>query len=73
MGQAVQELPSLALPLLAGAIPPAEHLNHWPNCILLAMFLIYYVQRALISPFSDPRRKTHTIVRLYIGIRVLHL
>ena len=73
MGQVVQELPSLALLLLAGEIPPAECLNHWPNCILLAMFLIYYVQRALIFPFSDPSWKAHTIVRLYIGIRVLYL
>ncbi|KAJ8778450.1 hypothetical protein J1605_013637 [Eschrichtius robustus] len=64
---------SLALPLLAGPIPPAERLNHWPNCILLAMFLVHYVQRTLISPFSDPSWKAHTIVRLYIGIRVLHV
>lgn len=58
---AVQELPSRALPLLAGPTPPAERLNHWPSCILLAMFLVYYVQRALISPFSDPRRKARTL------------
>lgn len=44
---AVQELPSLALPLLAcaGAGAPAERLNRWPNCILLAMFLVHYAQR----------------------------
>ncbi|KAF4008696.1 hypothetical protein G4228_020485 [Cervus hanglu yarkandensis] len=43
---AVQELPSLALPLLAcaGAGAPAERLNRWPSCILLAMFLVHYAQ-----------------------------
>uniref|UniRef100_A0A8C9E2N3 Uncharacterized protein n=1 Tax=Phocoena sinus TaxID=42100 RepID=A0A8C9E2N3_PHOSS len=40
---AVQELPSRALPLLAGPTPPAERLNHRHNCILLAMFLVHYV------------------------------
>ncbi|KAM9680262.1 3-oxo-5-alpha-steroid 4-dehydrogenase 1 [Dama dama] len=50
---AVQELPSLALPLLAcaGAGAPAERLNRWPNCILLAMFLVHYAQRTLVFPF----------------------
>uniref|UniRef100_A0A8B9X8P4 3-oxo-5-alpha-steroid 4-dehydrogenase n=1 Tax=Bos mutus grunniens TaxID=30521 RepID=A0A8B9X8P4_BOSMU len=49
----VQELPSLALPLLAcaGAGAPAERLNRWPNCILLAMFLVHYAQRSLVFPF----------------------
>ncbi|KAB0349993.1 hypothetical protein FD754_014850 [Muntiacus muntjak] len=50
---AVQELPSLALPLLAcaGAGAPAERLNRWPNCILLAMFLVHYAQRIAIILF----------------------
>ncbi|XP_003134204.5 3-oxo-5-alpha-steroid 4-dehydrogenase 1 [Sus scrofa] len=48
---AVQELPSLALPILACAGAPAERLSRWPNCILLAMFLIHYAQRALVFPF----------------------
>ncbi|XP_070332562.1 3-oxo-5-alpha-steroid 4-dehydrogenase 1 isoform X4 [Odocoileus virginianus] len=49
----MQELPSLALPLLAcaGAGAPAERLNRWPNCILLAMFLVHYAQRTLVFPF----------------------
>lgn len=42
---AVQELPSLAVPLLACACAPAERLNRWPNCILLTMFLVHYAQR----------------------------
>uniref|UniRef100_A0A8C0CA21 Uncharacterized protein n=1 Tax=Balaenoptera musculus TaxID=9771 RepID=A0A8C0CA21_BALMU len=33
-----QELPSLAVPLLACA----ERLSLWPNCILLTTFLIHY-------------------------------
>ncbi|KAB1281337.1 3-oxo-5-alpha-steroid 4-dehydrogenase 1 [Camelus dromedarius] len=44
----LQELPSLALPLLACAGARAERLNRWPNCILLGMFLIHYAQRTLI-------------------------
>ena len=36
-----QELPSLAVPLLACA----ERLSLWPNCILLTLFLIHYAQR----------------------------
>ncbi|EPY72936.1 hypothetical protein CB1_064113005 [Camelus ferus] len=46
--QGQQELPSLALPLLACAGARAERLNRWPNCILLGMFLIHYAQRTLI-------------------------
>ncbi|KAJ8782399.1 hypothetical protein J1605_010107 [Eschrichtius robustus] len=37
-----QQLPSLAVPLLACA----ERLSLWPDCILLTMFLIHYAQRS---------------------------
>lgn len=42
---AVQELPSLAVPLFVCAGTVAERLRLWPNRILLAMFLAHYVQR----------------------------
>ncbi|XP_008053073.1 3-oxo-5-alpha-steroid 4-dehydrogenase 1 [Carlito syrichta] len=48
---AVQELPALALPLYQCALAPAPRLQSWPNCILLAMYLVHYVQRTLIYPF----------------------
>ncbi|XP_017401488.1 3-oxo-5-alpha-steroid 4-dehydrogenase 1 isoform X3 [Cebus imitator] len=48
---AVQELPSLALPLYQCASESAPRLRYAPNCILLAMFLVHYVQRSLIYPF----------------------
>ncbi|XP_032135019.1 3-oxo-5-alpha-steroid 4-dehydrogenase 1 isoform X1 [Sapajus apella] len=48
---AVQELPSLALPLYQCASESAPRLRDAPNCILLAMFLVHYVQRSLIYPF----------------------
>ncbi|XP_076972935.1 3-oxo-5-alpha-steroid 4-dehydrogenase 1 isoform X2 [Tamandua tetradactyla] len=48
---ALQELPSLAVPLLVCARAPAERLQRWPNRVLLAMFLVHYVHRALIFPF----------------------
>uniref|UniRef100_A0A8C6AHA8 Steroid 5-alpha reductase C-terminal domain-containing protein n=1 Tax=Monodon monoceros TaxID=40151 RepID=A0A8C6AHA8_MONMO len=50
---AVQELPSRALPLLAGPAPPAERLSHWPNCILLAMFLVHYVFCRVVDRHAD--------------------
>lgn len=42
---ALQELPSLAVPLFVCAGTPAERLHWWPNRILLAMFIVHYVQR----------------------------
>ncbi|XP_024434305.2 3-oxo-5-alpha-steroid 4-dehydrogenase 1 isoform X2 [Desmodus rotundus] len=48
---ALQELPSLAVPLFLCAGTPAERLRRWPNRILLAMFVVHYVQRSLIFPF----------------------
>ncbi|KAK2117578.1 3-oxo-5-alpha-steroid 4-dehydrogenase 1 [Saguinus oedipus] len=39
---AVQELPSLALPLYQCASESAPRLRDAPNCILLAMFLVHY-------------------------------
>lgn len=42
---AVQELPSLAVPLFVGVGTAAERLRHWPNRVLLAMFLVHYLQR----------------------------
>ncbi|KAF6127432.1 steroid 5 alpha-reductase 1 [Phyllostomus discolor] len=48
---ALQELPSLAVPLFLCAGTPAERLRWWPNRILLAMFIVHYVQRSLIFPF----------------------
>ncbi|XP_020030975.2 3-oxo-5-alpha-steroid 4-dehydrogenase 1 isoform X1 [Castor canadensis] len=47
----LQELPSLVWPLYEGARPSARRLHCWPNRILLAMFLVHYVHRALIFPF----------------------
>ncbi|XP_003800942.1 3-oxo-5-alpha-steroid 4-dehydrogenase 1 isoform X2 [Otolemur garnettii] len=47
----MQELPSLAVPLYECARASPERLRSWPNCILLAMFLIHYLQRSLIFPF----------------------
>ncbi|KAM6222664.1 3-oxo-5-alpha-steroid 4-dehydrogenase 1 [Rhynchocyon petersi] len=46
----LQELPSLALPLLECA-HGADHLRRPPNALLLAMFLIHYAHRTLIFPF----------------------
>lgn len=42
---AVQELPSLAVPLLVCVATAAERLRCWPNRILLAMFIVHYTQR----------------------------
>nr|XP_002721861.1 3-oxo-5-alpha-steroid 4-dehydrogenase 1 [Oryctolagus cuniculus] len=47
----VQELPSLAWPLYECGRAAAERLHHWPSRILLAMFLVHYMQRTLIFPF----------------------
>ena len=52
---AVRELPSLAPLLLTGIV---KRLNHWPNCILLAIFLIYYVQWALTFLFLNQGGKS---------------
>ncbi|XP_034512993.1 3-oxo-5-alpha-steroid 4-dehydrogenase 1 isoform X2 [Ailuropoda melanoleuca] len=48
---ALQELPSLAVPLWVCARTAAERLRRAPNRILLAMFLVHYAQRSLIFPF----------------------
>ncbi|XP_014441339.1 3-oxo-5-alpha-steroid 4-dehydrogenase 1 [Tupaia chinensis] len=48
---ALQELPSLALPLCECARASATRLSHWPNRVLLAMFVVHYFQRSLIFPF----------------------
>ncbi|XP_006081534.2 LOW QUALITY PROTEIN: 3-oxo-5-alpha-steroid 4-dehydrogenase 1 [Myotis lucifugus] len=47
----VQELPSLVVPLFVCFGTAAERLRHWPNRVLLAMFLVHYIQRSLIFPF----------------------
>uniref|UniRef100_A0ABI7Y337 3-oxo-5-alpha-steroid 4-dehydrogenase n=1 Tax=Felis catus TaxID=9685 RepID=A0ABI7Y337_FELCA len=47
---ALQELPSLAVPLWVCARTAAERLRHAPNRVLLAMFLVHYAQRSLIFP-----------------------
>ncbi|XP_006903192.1 PREDICTED: 3-oxo-5-alpha-steroid 4-dehydrogenase 1 [Elephantulus edwardii] len=46
----LQELPSLALPLLECALAD-HHLRRAPNALLLAMFIIHYAHRTLIFPF----------------------
>ncbi|XP_012507305.1 PREDICTED: 3-oxo-5-alpha-steroid 4-dehydrogenase 1 [Propithecus coquereli] len=48
---AVQELPSLAVPLYECARASPERLRSAPNRVLLAMFLAHYTQRSLIFPF----------------------
>ncbi|XP_059029589.1 3-oxo-5-alpha-steroid 4-dehydrogenase 1 isoform X1 [Mustela lutreola] len=48
---ALQELPSLAVPLWVCTVAAAERLHRAPNRILLAMFLVHYAQRSLIFPF----------------------
>ncbi|XP_027724778.1 3-oxo-5-alpha-steroid 4-dehydrogenase 1 [Vombatus ursinus] len=48
---AVQELPCLLVPLYVVTCTPAQRLSHWPNLILLAIFIIHYLQRSLIFPF----------------------
>ncbi|XP_042853748.1 3-oxo-5-alpha-steroid 4-dehydrogenase 1 isoform X1 [Panthera tigris] len=50
---ALQELPSLAVPLWVCARTAAERLRHAPNRVLLAMFLVHYAQR---SRFFSNRR-----------------
>ncbi|XP_004380331.1 3-oxo-5-alpha-steroid 4-dehydrogenase 1 [Trichechus manatus latirostris] len=47
----LQELPSLALPLLECARAAPSHLRRRPNALLLAMFLVHYAHRTLIFPF----------------------
>ncbi|XP_043818717.1 3-oxo-5-alpha-steroid 4-dehydrogenase 1 [Dromiciops gliroides] len=47
----LQEMPSLLVPLYVVTCTPAERLNHWPNRILLGIFIIHYLQRTLIFPF----------------------
>ncbi|XP_022348460.1 3-oxo-5-alpha-steroid 4-dehydrogenase 1-like [Enhydra lutris kenyoni] len=42
---ALQELPSLAVPLWVCTVTAAERLRRAPNRILLAMFLVHYAQR----------------------------
>ncbi|XP_036062773.1 3-oxo-5-alpha-steroid 4-dehydrogenase 1 [Onychomys torridus] len=46
----LQELPSMAWPLYESARPAAARLGSLPNRVLLAMFLIHYVQRTLVFP-----------------------
>lgn len=41
----IQELPSMAWPLYEYIRPAAARLGNLPNRVLLAMFLIHYVQR----------------------------
>lgn len=41
----LQELPSMAWPLYEYTRPAAARLGSMPNRVLLAMFLIHYVQR----------------------------
>ncbi|XP_069348871.1 3-oxo-5-alpha-steroid 4-dehydrogenase 1 [Eulemur rufifrons] len=48
---AVQELPSLAVPLYECARASPERLRSAPNRVLLAMFIAHYVHRSLIFPF----------------------
>ncbi|XP_054979404.1 3-oxo-5-alpha-steroid 4-dehydrogenase 1 isoform X2 [Sorex araneus] len=45
----LQELPSLLAPL-ACACSPAGRLHHWPNRLLLAMFVLHYAHRSLVFP-----------------------
>lgn len=47
----VQELPSLAWPLYECSRAAAERLRCWPSRVLLALFLVHYLQRSLIFPF----------------------
>ncbi|OBS82393.1 hypothetical protein A6R68_23618 [Neotoma lepida] len=46
----LQELPSMVWPLYECARPAAARLGSLPNRVLLAMFLIHYVQRTLVFP-----------------------
>ncbi|KAL1783531.1 3-oxo-5-alpha-steroid 4-dehydrogenase 1 [Sigmodon hispidus] len=46
----LQELPSMAWPLFECVRPTAARLGNLPNRVLLAMFLIHYVQRTLVFP-----------------------
>lgn len=46
----IQELPSMAWPLYEYIRPAAARLGNLPNRVLLAMFLIHYVQRTLVFP-----------------------
>lgn len=41
----VQELPSLVVPLFVCVATAAERLRRWPNCVLLAMFVVHYIHR----------------------------
>lgn len=45
----LQELPSLLLPLWC-ASAEGGRLQHWPNRVLLAMFVAHYFQRSLVFP-----------------------
>nr|XP_044994925.1 3-oxo-5-alpha-steroid 4-dehydrogenase 1 isoform X2 [Jaculus jaculus] len=47
----LQELPSLVWPLHECARTSAARLGCRPNCVLLAMFLVHYIQRTLVFPF----------------------
>ncbi|XP_021495924.1 3-oxo-5-alpha-steroid 4-dehydrogenase 1 [Meriones unguiculatus] len=47
----LQELPSMVWPLYECLRPAATRLVELPNRVLLAMFLIHYVQRTLVFPF----------------------
>ncbi|XP_074056326.1 3-oxo-5-alpha-steroid 4-dehydrogenase 1 [Macrotis lagotis] len=47
----LQELPCLLVPLYVVTCTPAQRLGHWPNRLLLATFIIHYLQRSLIFPF----------------------
>ncbi|KAF6127433.1 steroid 5 alpha-reductase 1 [Phyllostomus discolor] len=56
---ALQELPSLAVPLFLCAGTPAERLRWWPNRILLAMFIVHYVQR--FCPVGSRHADQHSL------------
>ncbi|XP_004678111.1 PREDICTED: 3-oxo-5-alpha-steroid 4-dehydrogenase 1 [Condylura cristata] len=47
---ALQELPALVVPLCLCAGAEAERLRRWPNRLLLAKYLVHYVQRCLVYP-----------------------
>ncbi|XP_028909954.1 3-oxo-5-alpha-steroid 4-dehydrogenase 1 isoform X2 [Ornithorhynchus anatinus] len=48
---ALQELPSVLVPLGLALRNRHRRLPHWPNRLLLAMFLLHYLHRSLVFPF----------------------
>ncbi|XP_074842072.1 3-oxo-5-alpha-steroid 4-dehydrogenase 1 [Carettochelys insculpta] len=48
---ALQELPSLLVPLGLSLFSGAARVSEWPNRVLLALFMGHYLHRALIFPF----------------------